>query len=397
MKKSTVVIILVSALTLLTFGSREGMIEYSSLEQSIDSLLAPGDVVGFSACIIKDGRIAWTMNRGMADLENSIPVTDNTIFQLASLSKTVTGAALMYLFDNGKFLLDDDVNKYIPFEIRNPNFPDQAISIRMLLTHTSSLNDVRPYINKLYGSGDQRSVPFGEIIKNCFNPEGSYYSSENFLNAKPGEKWRYCNLNYVLIAFLVEQISRESFPDYTRKNLYGPLEMNETGWFYSDFDTTHIAVQYENDPLDVAKKVRVPQYSWPGYPDGSLKTSIIQFANFIIMLCNEGYFNDKQILKPETVSEILKPQNVKMPPIKIVPPMLDMGLTWMVTDGDSIRYFMHGGEGSGITTLAFFNPNTKTGAIIFLTGQYLREDGEFAQNPKRYSSLLFELFSKYLK
>jgi hypothetical protein len=172
--------------------------------------------------------------------------------------------------------------------------------------------------------------------------------------------------------------------------------MNETGWFYSDFDTTHIAVNYDIDTNDVNKKARIYHYSWPGYSDGCLLTSTLQFANFIKMLMNNGSYKGKQILKPETVKAILTPQNVKIPAFKIIPPTLDMGLTWMVTEVDSQKYFMHGGEGSGITTLAFFDPISKQGVIMFFTGIYLKETGEYATKPKRYTSILFNLFSKYL-
>ena len=384
-------VIILIAMYILFYSSCFSQVSYKNLETSIDSLMKDGDLVGFSACIIKKGEVSLLINRGMADLENKQPVNNRTIFQLASLSKTITGAALMHLFDKGAFLLDDDINKYLPFKIKNSKYPEDVITIRMILTHTSSLNDVRPYIKELYGKGDQRSVPFGEIIKNCYVSGGKYYNPDNFHNFKPGEKWRYCNLNYVLIAYLIEQLSKISFTDYTKKYLFEPLGMKETGWFYSDFDTTHIAVQYENEEKDVRKKVRVPQYSWPGYPDGSLKTSVSQFSNFVLMLCNKGRFNSKQIYKPETVSEILQLQKVKVPPLKIIPPLVDMGLTWMVTERNNIQYFMHGGEGSGISTLAFFDPEKKNGAIIFMTGQYLREDGVFEKNPKRYTSLFFDL------
>jgi CubicO group peptidase (beta-lactamase class C family) len=370
--------------------------QYQTLEKSIDSLLEPGDIVGFSACIIKENDIVWSMSRGKADIENNIPVTENTVYELASLSKTVTGAAIMHLNEKGLFTLDEDVNRYLPFHIQNPFFPDVPITFRMLLTHTSSLTDVWSYIGELYGSGDQNSISLGEVIKNCYDTAGKHYSAENFSKYKPGDNWKYCNSNYVLIAYLVERISKRSFSEYTKENLFTPLEMNETSWFYSGLDTTHIAVPYQADTADEKKTVRIGHYSWPGYADGCLKTSVPQYAHFIEMLLNKGSYKGRQILKPETVSSILTPQTVKIPPYKIIPPMLDMGLAWMVTKNDSVKYFMHGGEGDGITTLAFFNPSTKSGAIMFLTGTYLKETGAYAQKPKRYTSILFPLLSDHI-
>ena len=108
-------------------------IKYKALENSIDSLLKPGDIVGFSACILKENEVVWSMVRGMADVENKISVNTNTVFILASLSKTVTGAALMHLYDKGLFALDDDINGYLPFKIRNPDFPDVPITFKCYL------------------------------------------------------------------------------------------------------------------------------------------------------------------------------------------------------------------------------------------------------------------------
>ena len=238
--------------------------KYSNLEHNIDSLFTKGDIMGFSACIIKNSKIDWIFTKGMADNENKIPITSSTVFMLGSTSKLFTGTAIMKLYEEGKFDLDEDINKYLPFEIRNPNFPDSVITFRMLLTHTSSLKDVYPYIFDLYGKGDQTGISFEEILKNCYYPEGNQYKVSNFAKFKPGEKWNYCNLNFVLIAYLVERISGMPFNEFTRNRIFNPLQMNETGWFYADFDTTHIAVNYQRNEKDSIKLSRVNHYHWPG-------------------------------------------------------------------------------------------------------------------------------------
>lgn len=373
---------------------------YISLDNSIDSLLNIGDIVSISSCIIKEDKIIWSKTEGMADLKKDIPVNLNTIYMLGSLSKTMTGATLMHLYDQGKFKLDEDINNYLTFNIRNPRYPDLPITIRMVLTHTSSINDNNEYISSLYGCGDQTDLSFEEYLKNCYDTMGIKYDTTNFGNYKPGDKWEYCNSNYVLIAYLVEQISKKPFTDYCRENLLVPLEMNESSYLYSELDMANVAVNYISeeeaslspehpriDHVSIKGKNATCHYAWPGYPDGGLHTSIPQFANFIIMLINEGSFKGKQILKPETVAQILTPQDVKNPPESSRWSKIDMGLTWWLRESKSERYFSHGGSGSGVTTFAFFDPKKKVGAIFFVTGDW---------HDKHYDAIFFDLLRKYI-
>ncbi len=400
--KTRVCVFLILLFAILLFSNckerlQRESVKLNSLENSIDSLFALGDLVGFSSCIIEGEKIVWSKTVGMADMNKDLAINANTLFTLASLSKTVTGAAFMHLYEKEKLSLDTDVNLYLPFKIANPYFPDETITLGMILTHTSSLLDNRKYISSLYGPGDQTGLSFEEYLKNCYSAEGSEYDSTNFGNYKPGDDWEYCNSNYVLIAYLIETISHMSFPDYCQENLFTDLEMNETGWLLSELDGDRIAKNYiseaeaKSDPDYTSKvtlingKKEVSHYSWPGYPDGCLRTSIPQFANFMIMLMNHGSFKGKQILKPETVDLILSAKNVQNMFNSTSWDRVDMGVTWWLLEKDNINYFSHGGDGSGLNTRAFFDPIKQIAIIYFLTGDY---------HDKGYDRTLFILLRK---
>jgi len=139
-------------------------------------------------------------------------------------------------------------------------------------------------------------------------------------------------------------------------------------------DTSHIAVNYDRDTTAVGGKSRVYHYSWPGYADGCLSSSIPQFANFVMMMMNNGKFSGKQVLEPETISLILSPQNVKGTPSRRKPPIVDMGISWWSLESGSRTFFIHEGGGSGIMTFALFDPVNKIGAILFLTGDWHDKD-----------------------
>lgn len=386
---------------LLLQSCQENSNKYASLEREIDSLFAQGDLVGFAAGIIEEDKMVWSMTRGMADLKQEVPVNTNTLFVLASLSKTVTGAVLMSLYDKGKFALDDDINLYLPFQVRNPKYPDIPITFRMLLAHTSSLYDNSAYISSLYACGDQTQISFKEYLVNCYTPLGSKYDSLNFADFKPGESWEYCNSGYVFIAYLVECISKKPFPEYCSENIFIPLEMNESGWLLRDLNSEKIALNYISeaeanqtpdhpsiDKETIDGKRAVCHYSWPGYSDGCLRTSIPQFANLMIMLMNNGKFKDNQILKPETVQLMLTPQNVNGMGSSPRYKRLDMGLTWWLRETETEYLFSHGGGGSGISTFAFFDHNKRYGAVFFITGDW---------HDKGYDRSFLDLFRKHFK
>ena len=98
-------------------------------------------IVGLGAAIIVNRKLVWTRGYGFADKERAVPFTKDTIMNIGSISKTITGAALMRAVQDGKLSLDEDVNKYLPFKVANPSFPNEPITLRQLATHTSSITD----------------------------------------------------------------------------------------------------------------------------------------------------------------------------------------------------------------------------------------------------------------
>jgi len=123
---------------------------------------------GLAACIVKDDKIIWKNNYGYANIEQEKLVSDSTLFYIASVSKTFTATVIMQLWERGMFELDDDVNDYLSFNVRNPNHPDIPITFRMLLTHTSSI------------SSDGKGGVFYET-RGGDSPIGLGYFLENFL------------------------------------------------------------------------------------------------------------------------------------------------------------------------------------------------------------------------
>ena len=150
----------------------------TELDTAFRQLLMDVPVVGIGAGIVKGDRLVWSGAYGMADIGEPRAVTASTIFHMGSVSKTLTAAALMRLWQDGRFQLDDDINRYLSFPVRNPRFPDRPITFRMLLTHTSSISEIfqqagRDRLPNLYGSEDP-VIGLGDIVREFLVPGGQY-------------------------------------------------------------------------------------------------------------------------------------------------------------------------------------------------------------------------------
>jgi CubicO group peptidase (beta-lactamase class C family) len=353
----------------------------NGLDAFIEAEMKSQRIPGLAACIVKSGGIVWSKGYGWSDIKRRVTMDpDRTIQNIGSISKTVTATAAMQLWEKGKFELDDDVNQYLPFPVRNPRHPDKLISFRSLLTHRSSIAD-SPAYGASYACGDP-SVTLETWIKEYFTPDGRYYEKEkNFHPWKPGEKYHYSNVGFGLLGYLVERLSGEPFDKFTKKNVFDPLGMKTTGWMLAEIPRQLHAIPYVpvidgliNEDIEVYKKYgigggaveRDPArgayqplclYSFPNYPDGSLRTSVNQLARFLLAYIDQGTYGAARILEPDTVRLMLTRQNVTPP---------HQGLCWVRVEHGGQRHWFHNGSDPGIRTNMSFRPSDGVGAIVFI-------------------------------
>ena len=332
----------------------------AAVTQDLQSAKIPGAAILF----MRDGQIESAKGYGFADLESSRSVNPDTLFMVASVSKPVTATVLMTLYEQGKFKLDDDINDYLPFEVRNPTFTDTPITFRMLLTHTSSIVDSSAY-DRFYTLKGNPVLPDSPIsleeqVTAYFSPEGEWYDTEeNYLKEPPGTVYYYSNMGYGLIGYLVERISGMPFDVYSRQAVFAPLGMDHTAWLFKDVDTSLMAIPYGYNDLTHKPRV-IGFYGYPTYPDGLLKTSINDYARFLSVFINEGKTLDgKQFLKPETVKEMLAKNS--WPGIEAP---AAVAFAWHF---DGVSYLHTGGD-AGISSLVYFNPETDRAVIFFANG-----------------------------
>jgi len=335
-------------------------------------------IPGVAAAIIADGGVVWSDGWGWADLAVERPMTPETITNIASITKTVTNAAILQLRDDGRFALDDPINEYLPFEVVHPRHPHLPITFSHLLTHTGGVNDGDAY-DASYACGDP-TVSLGQWIEGYFTPGGPYYDpDQNFLDQAPGEKYSYSNLGYGLLGYLVESISGQSLADYTRLRLFEPLGMASSGWYLDAVDLERHATPYawvsagetldnslfgERNGETVTEDGFVPfcLYSFYNLSDGLVRTSVLDLSRFLLAHMNHGELEGERILRDDTIEEIFQRQ---LDPERLDAWEGEQGLTWRrrnLVDGPA---WEHSGADPGVRTRMLFSPDEGIGVIVF--------------------------------
>jgi CubicO group peptidase (beta-lactamase class C family) len=325
----------------------------------MDSLIA--DVVdtyhipALSATLVKDGVIAWNGTYGMANFERGMEANDSTTFELGSISKTAAAIALMQLWEDGLFGLDDDINDYLTrFEVVNPRFPDSSITFRMLLAHTSGIADFQGLEDQYEVCGlDTVPIPLGDWLEIFFTREGdSCYAC--FRDWAPGTQHEYSNTGATVGGYLIEELTGALFHHYTRDSVFVPLQMYNTAWHYPDLDTTNCAMPYE-----WGGNVHIP-YGYctlPHLPSGRLKSSSLQLGHYLIAFMQHGQFDGVRILDSTTVDMMTTVQYPDLNPY--------FGLAWhMRWLPPGRRMWGHPGGTWGSTAAMFYCPDENSGFAL---------------------------------
>jgi CubicO group peptidase (beta-lactamase class C family) len=299
------------------------------LDKVMKSFVSDGKLPGFTAILIRNGQIVYHKAHGVSDVASQRAMQKDDIFRIASMTKAITATAVMMLYEEGKFGLDDPISRYIP-EFKNPmvlmsyRFSDSTyttqpakseITIRQLLTHTSGIG---------YGAIDDerfKAMYAKAGIVDAFTTN-AYTIGENIkklarlpLHHSPGEKYVYSE-GLDVLGYFVEILSGMSYDAYLRTHLFEPLEMQDTFFYlpearYDRLATVQapgtegwVAAKGEFFDIDYPKKGAKAYFSG----GGGLSSTAKDYATFLQMLVNGGAYNGKRLLS-RTTTELLTVSN----------------------------------------------------------------------------------------
>jgi len=326
---------------------------FSEVEAFVIDQMNQAQIPGLAAAVTHQGKVVWTGAYGYANVEDKLAATVKTPFMLASVSKTVTGVAVMHAQEEGALSLTDSVNEVLPFTVDNPRVDGEDIQVRHLVSHTSGIRD--NWGNMPYFDGDP-TVPLGEFVEGYLVEGGQWYdATANFNATMPGEAFDYGNVATALAGFVVEHTTQTPFDDYCDTHIFDVLDMKRTGWHLEDFDAATVAMPYEvvggNFKTD-------GHYGYADYPDGQLRSSISDIARFLAAISNGGEIDGAEVLTKESVATLLTA------PV----PGVDKGqfVFWYESTIAGQKVIGHNGGDIGVATQVSFSPETGTGVIVLM-------------------------------
>ena len=267
--------------------------------------------------VLKDGKVIFSEVVGCKNLKGDT-VTADTKYRIASVSKLVTAIGVWQLIEQGLMDPEDDVSRHLGFVLRNPAYPDMPVTVKMLLSHTSSIRDG--------GIPGSYNIPYGHPISEFFTEGAAHYNPRGWAHPgeAPGVFFTYCNMNYCLLGTIIENVSRERFDRYMRDHVFSPMGLT-CSYNVSDMpDTVQAQVGTLYRKLDGIWTPQCDDFitgypceDYAGYvigtngslfgPMGSLRISLKELCQIMLMFCNGGSYRGVQILKPETIEKMFSP------------------------------------------------------------------------------------------
>jgi CubicO group peptidase (beta-lactamase class C family) len=326
-------------------------------EAEINGIMKELDVMGLSVAVVKNEGIIYTHSFGLKNAESNTALSDQDIFRIASISKSFSATSIMQLIEAKKMKLSDDFSDLVGFKIRNPKFPETVITLKMILSHTSSINDSEGYFNL-----------------DAINPDKNSNWAKCYNDYEPGKGYQYCNLNFNMVGAVIEKYSGQRFDSYVKQHILDPLKLYG-GYCVDSLDAQKFATIYEYNaktkkftaspaayaPRREELKNYIQGYSTPILsPTGGMKISATDLAKYMTMHMNYGKYDG---------GKLMSKKHAKLMQTKISD-QEGYGLALLETDSLIAGKLMKGHTGSayGLYSAMFFEPKEKFGIVVITNG-----------------------------
>lgn len=353
-----------------------------NLDKELREIMRKYETVGLAVVVVKSGQIVYEENFGYKDLDLKIKLKKGDLFRIASISKSFTATGIMQLVEKGVLHLDDDVSQLIGFEVRNPYHPEIPITLKMLLSHTSSLNDSQKYSTL-------------DII----NPKRNAEWQGSYGTYRPGDEYKYCNLNYNLAGAILEKWANTQFDTYINEHILLPLGLNG-GYDVDSLDNSKFVKLYRYNRAQKSYKYSSAAYSSVkdkklhyklGYsapifsPTGGLKISAHDLAKYMVMHMNKGEYNDIRIISLES-------SKLMQSPISKASDKAFYGLGIRLPNDfvEGVSLVGHTGSAYGLFSAMFFDPVQEIGIVIITNGSKSIKTGNYNSLLKPVAELLYK-------
>jgi CubicO group peptidase (beta-lactamase class C family) len=322
-------------------------------------LMRRASLPGLAVGLARAGRTQFVRTYGFADLAARRRIGPDSMFHVASLTKTIVGTAVMKLVDEGRVALDAPIGLYLDFPVVNPAHPGNPITVRHLLMHVSSISDATYYEVDFRTPGRDSPLPLRRFLTDYLVPGGAHYSpGGSFSAAAPGTHYDYSNVGYALLGYLAGRAAGTDLRDYIRDRLFAPLGIGDFSWSIAGTPAPRQVV-----PYDVAdgRLVPIAPVGFPDWPAGMLRISMAGFMAFVAASANGGASARGRMISAGAQAEMLAMHH----PDGLPDWLTGQGLAWMESPLGDWRQINHWGGDPGVFTAAYLDPPSRSGVAIF--------------------------------
>lgn len=328
----------------------------TGLRQAIDRVLAANPVVGLAIGVVRDGGLAFFHSHGVADLSGR-PIRPDTVFRIASITKTVTAVAIMQLHEQGVIDLDAPAQAYLRsyrLTSDDPTWPDPTV--RQLLTHTAGLGELaRP--SGLLAPDFGESVPVGTRLPNL----AEFYGGSIRIRARPGSRFVYGNHSPATLGQVVEDVTGMPLGSYVRGHIAEPLGMASTDMNGSAAATSRLATGYE---IRARRVQRVRERDMLTLGAAGLLSTPLDMARYLAALLGGGRNEHGCVLAADSVAQMMAPQYSPHPRIP------GMGLSFFRAEVGGHPVVGHQGTHPGFHSQIYLAPDQGLGVMAFTNGAH---------------------------
>lgn len=327
-----------------------------SVKDAVKRAMIEGHIPSLTIALVRGDKIIWSDGFGYSNLWARTPAVPETVYLIGSTFKTMSTYALLQQMEQGKFELDDPVSPYLKgIRIKDEN-PEQPVTFRHLLTHTSGL------------PGDFGPHPvWGDTAP---SPLEAYLEKSLRVTHPPLNKLVYSNMAYTLIGFLVQQFSGISYKEYMRKNILTPVDMKDTDFFPRQDMEERLSVPYIYSPKE-ERQTPADRLKADVWPAGIVYGTVLDQAKWLITNLNSGIFNGHRLIESASFDQMMSVQYVRFNgPIggDWLNENTGYGLTWWITPLKGETLFAHSGSVPGYTAFLAGNVDQKIGVAILTNG-----------------------------
>jgi CubicO group peptidase (beta-lactamase class C family) len=346
--------------------------QVSLLDLWIQEEMEYRNLPGLAIAVIHDQDLVWSKGFGSADLGKKTPMTPQTLFRIASITKTFTSTAILQLRDRGKLQLDDPVSKYLPWFTYKNRFPEgPAVTIRQLLTHTSGLprESAMPYWT------EPRFPTHEEMVALLHSQESIF---------EPDTKWKYSNLGMAILGEVVAAVSGQSYDEFITKSILQPLNMTNSTVYPDKNLLSRYATPYGRRMADGTRKVSPVIDTKAITPAAGISSTVEDLGKFASLHMLDGRNIAGQILKGSTLREMHRVQ-------WLLPNWRGgYGLGFSVRKLDDRVVYGHGGWVGGNKSQISISPKEKVAVIVAINA----DDGLPAFFADRAMSMLAPVIAR---